>query len=376
MSDLKGVEALRGLAAIGIATYSWLWAVGMTASPPAANLYLLYDLFFVISGFVIAQVYRARLTSGQEVARFALLRLGRVYPLHLAVLLLLLAVQTLSNSGGLNADDGTLRSFLANLAMLQGLGVVEPGVWNAPAWFISVEFALSILFALLCVADIPRSGVGLGAIALCVFWAIWMMAGRSDGLPAEDGGLLARGFASFMLGVLAQAVRRANWWVRANNELGIVGGTLRELALAAAAIAALVFAPPEWHAVAPGISAAFVLAISGGRGAISWILARAPLQALARISFGVFMCHWLLAAPMREAVINQSDQSLDALGRYGATLQDLAVIATPIYLFAVILLAVVAERWVERPTRQAMRAWIDRRSRGYARAARRQSDVV
>ena len=63
MSDLKGVEALRGLAAIGIATYSWLWAIGVTTTPPAANLYLLYDLYFVISGFVISQIYRARLTS-------------------------------------------------------------------------------------------------------------------------------------------------------------------------------------------------------------------------------------------------------------------------------------------------------------------------
>ncbi len=370
MSDLKGVEALRGLAAIGIATYSWLWAIGVTTTPPAANLYLLYDLYFVISGFVISQIYRARLTSVREASRFVLLRFARVYPLHVAVLLVLLAFQT---AGGSGYAIGSLAEFLANLAMLQGFGVIDPAAWNAPAWFISAEFGVSILFALLCLADIPRSASGLGALALCVLLALWLLGGRPEGLQSDGAGMLLRGFAGFMLGVLTQAVRRADWVGRWRREQSALSSTTWEVAALSAAIGFIAVSPPVTHAVAPPIFAALVFILSATGGVIRKLLDRGPAQALARISFGVFMCHWLLAGAVRNiaAAPRIASLSIDALGPAEA-----AALATPLYLLAVIALAVVAERWVERPTRDAMRAWIDRRNRGYAARARRRSNVV
>lgn len=372
MGDLKGVEALRGLAAIGIAIYSWLWAVGMTATPPAANLHLLYDLYFVISGFVLAQIYRVRLTKGGEAARFALLRFGRVYPLHLAMLLVFLALQTGGFPAGSDGSEGSLGGFIVNLAMLQGVGVVEPVAWNIPAWFISVEFALSILFALLCLADIPRSPLGLGALMLCVFWALWMLFDWPEGRGLIGSNMLLRGFAGFMLGVLAQALWRSQYCARAMNDLDVVRSSLLGFAAIGASVALILYAPPTIHALSPLLFAGVVFVISATRGAVGWLLLLGPLQSLARISFGVLMCHWLLAGPVREAAM---DGVAAALSDLDATPTELAVMAAPIYLLAVIGLAIMTECWVERPTRDAMRAWIERRSRGYV-ASRRQSDVV
>jgi len=366
MNDLKGVEALRGLTAIGIAAYSWLWATGMAVSRPVANLCLLYDLFFVLSGFVIAQVYRARLTSAREVSRFVMLRFGRVYPLHAAVLMLLLALQTAGLPAGPEGRPGTLVEFMANLAMLQGLGVIEPGSWNAPAWFISVEFALSVLFAALCLADIPRSAVGLGALLLSALWALWLLSARGGAEPGDAGGQLLRGFAGFMLGVLAQAARRTDWARRWQGDQTAFGATLWEAAALGGFAGLIALAPPSAQFAAPVLAAALVWVCATARGALRLLLGLRRAHALARISFGVFLCHWAAVGLMRG--LTARVDSLESA--------EAAAILTPLYLTLVIALAAAAERWVERPTRDAMRAWIDRRSRGHAAGARRGSNVV
>ena len=49
--------------------------------------WLFVDFFFVLSGFVLAHAYGERLRSGQvDGFRFMLLRIGRIYPLHLVLL--------------------------------------------------------------------------------------------------------------------------------------------------------------------------------------------------------------------------------------------------------------------------------------------------
>jgi peptidoglycan/LPS O-acetylase OafA/YrhL len=302
-----------------------------------------------------------------------LLRFARVYPLHLAALLLLLAFQTASALAGPGVEMGSLAEFLANLSMLQGFGVIEPGSWNAPAWFISVEFGVSILFALLCLVDIPRSAAGLGALTLCVFWALWLMGGRPEGLSADGAGMLLRGFAGFMLGVLTQAARASAWASRWRRDQGVVISTIWEIAVLAAAIAFIAGAPPVSHAIGPLVFAALVFIFSSTGGAIRRLLERGPAQALARISFGVFMCHWLVAGAVRDIAASPQG-GLFSTGALGPA--EAAALATPLYLLIVIALAIVAERWVERPTRNAMRAWIDRRNRSYAAGARRRSNVV
>ena len=47
------------------------------------------DIFFVLSGFVIAYVYRSHFADGltiSELWRYYSVRLGRIYPLHVAIL--------------------------------------------------------------------------------------------------------------------------------------------------------------------------------------------------------------------------------------------------------------------------------------------------
>ena len=85
------LESWRGIAACLVAlfhldAYSHLYDVSFLR-----NSWLFVDFFFVLSGFIIAANYQKRLTEGFGLGRFLLLRLGRLYPLHLAMLVLFVA---------------------------------------------------------------------------------------------------------------------------------------------------------------------------------------------------------------------------------------------------------------------------------------------
>jgi peptidoglycan/LPS O-acetylase OafA/YrhL len=80
------LDSWRGIAACMVALFHLrvLSHVGDAALVRHASLFV--DFFFVLSGFVITGGYAERLAAGFGAWRFALLRFGRLYPLHLAVL--------------------------------------------------------------------------------------------------------------------------------------------------------------------------------------------------------------------------------------------------------------------------------------------------
>jgi peptidoglycan/LPS O-acetylase OafA/YrhL len=59
------------------------------------NSDLMVDFFFVLSGFVIFHIYADRMPSFGSLLRFLWLRLGRLYPLHLLMLLVFLGIEVI-----------------------------------------------------------------------------------------------------------------------------------------------------------------------------------------------------------------------------------------------------------------------------------------
>src|SRR5207253_1794489 len=116
--------------------------------------------FFVMSGFVIAANYQQRLLDGFGVGRFLLLRLGRLYPLHFAMLVLFVAWELLGvlrrilipelasiNPALFSTPQDAPNTILANLLLIQGLHVYDFLTWNFPSWSISTEFYAYVIFA-------------------------------------------------------------------------------------------------------------------------------------------------------------------------------------------------------------------------------------
>lgn len=94
MRTFTGIQAMRGIAALSVVcghAVTMRWDMGLTPQQGASALGLLasgVDIFFVISGFIIAntasEMGKARGRMGA--IRFAFKRAGRIYPVYWAVL--------------------------------------------------------------------------------------------------------------------------------------------------------------------------------------------------------------------------------------------------------------------------------------------------
>jgi peptidoglycan/LPS O-acetylase OafA/YrhL len=82
---LRSLEGLRLVASLGIIVYHFVpYASGGLAAEDRLALFV--DLFFVISGVVIAHAYTGRINSFGDYRDFLQKRVARLYPLHLATL--------------------------------------------------------------------------------------------------------------------------------------------------------------------------------------------------------------------------------------------------------------------------------------------------
>ncbi|TGW04461.1 acyltransferase, partial [Mesorhizobium sp. M2D.F.Ca.ET.145.01.1.1] len=117
------LDSWRGICALLVALFHFPTASVISQSSFIGSSYLFVDFFFVLSGFVIASSYANRLGRPEEVARFALVRFGRIYPLHLVMLaafaafeLLRLMLPQLHGTGAAPFTGGfDLKSLAANL---------------------------------------------------------------------------------------------------------------------------------------------------------------------------------------------------------------------------------------------------------------------
>ena len=108
------------------------------------------DVFFVLSGFVLTHIYWSNRQRPFAFGDFMIARIARIYPLYLLSLGVIIGYLVLGLLiGRSDSFDGyTPAGLVANLTMLQSVGL--PGVtsWNFPAWAISAEFAGYLLFPL------------------------------------------------------------------------------------------------------------------------------------------------------------------------------------------------------------------------------------
>jgi peptidoglycan/LPS O-acetylase OafA/YrhL len=140
------LDGIRGLAAfavfIGHAFPLWGWRPG--------HAYLAVDLFFLLSGFVIAGAYEHRLASGAMTFRdFVLARLIRIMPMYLLSVPFAVAEFAVQNP-----DIASGRILAAALGMGVLLPIPIPGspllfAMNPVYWTLFYELLVNILYAAL-----------------------------------------------------------------------------------------------------------------------------------------------------------------------------------------------------------------------------------
>lgn len=212
---LLTLDAMRGLAAFAVVLFH-LPDVGLAASG-----YLAVDFFFLLSGFVIARTYDARLRAGLPFRRFAVLRAIRLYPLFL----LGLGIGLLRCLGQIVLDrpdrlDPGLLALAAPFELLMLPSPVTEHLFalNGPSWSLFFEMAISLLYG----AALVRARLRwlIATVAVCGALLAWITVSRGSlevgwAWAHLHGGFARVGFA-FTLGMVLARVHRApargSWW--------------------------------------------------------------------------------------------------------------------------------------------------------------------
>ncbi|WP_184456023.1 acyltransferase family protein [Rhizobium aethiopicum] len=200
------LDAMRGFAAICVVATHF-------QERYAPSAYLAVDFFFVLSGFIIADIYGRRLSRGLPFQSFMKARLKRLYPLYLIGILVGLVQIILLTNWGLRAQSAVdlLMSTATNMFVLpspmyflqahpmQGMFPI-----NGPAWSMFWELLVNIVFALWLFRLSVRAlcAVALVSAAFLVFVGLkYGMLNIGWEWPSAVGGL-PRVMFSFTAGVV------------------------------------------------------------------------------------------------------------------------------------------------------------------------------
>ncbi|XHS03172.1 acyltransferase [Sphingomonas sp. DBB INV C78] len=178
----------------------------LTGVPVFVSGFLAVDLFFLMSGFVLACAYDSRLAAGMSAPEFMRRRFARLLPMWIIGLSVGFAISLLLATRGSGGASGPLVSaYLAGLLFVPFPVPHSPYLFafNLPGWSLAFELLANLIFA--CVA---RRLVGNWLIALLmvatatlVAAMIWSGGGDRGAEWSQAGIALARVTFGFFLGV-------------------------------------------------------------------------------------------------------------------------------------------------------------------------------
>jgi len=353
MKRFDALDGWRGIAACLVAACHLRPSVNshLTEMALIENSYLFVDFFFVLSGFVIAANYEKRLAEGFSGWRFALLRLGRLYPLHLSVLLAFILLRLAHSASGLGTVSAfqppfwSVDTIIANLLLVHSLHLFDFYTWNGPSWSISTEFYTYLLFALGVGLTKRRIVLLLLPVVIASAAALWLLVGSM--YTTYDWGLI-RCILGFSVGVLTWHAHRAAW-LRPGTALELISVGLIVAFVWRAGMTGLSLAAPALFALA-------VLVFAAEAGAVSRLL-RAPAGLwLGERSYSIYMVHVLIASLLIDAAKLSRLGGIDLIaeGRIGRQLWEGDVVYL-VYFLLVLGFAAVTYRSIEVPARAGFR---------------------
>lgn len=301
------LDALRGIAALGVVV--WHYGVHFQARPlgilllPFYNAgFLLVDFFFVLSGYVVARAYWNQERS-TRLWRNAWARVARMYPLHLATLLatviLLGTMPPVENALGLEGQSNDVKHFVLNLLLLNQVGLQDGWSFNTPAWSISTEFVVNLLFLAFIATPPPaRRAVMAAGVAVGIAYFATVRPPLVAGDTAFgflDVNLLRCGLG-FAAGVTAflglhrlglDRLRAA--WPAISGLVGL-GGLVATVLL----LLSSTRHPPVRDYLASIVFASACVAFVPGSTLLASVLRWRPLVFLGEISYSTYLVHYPL----------------------------------------------------------------------------------
>lgn len=152
------LDGMRGFAALAVAIMHFPIDNWFTNNPFFVNSYLAVDLFFVLSGYIIAKLYYAQ----SDQLKFLRHRFARIAPIFYLTLFIGIVLEVMKfvfpdiASSGPFEGQNTLSSLLLEITAIHALPFVTNTSFNPPNWSISAEMFAYLLFAALMKVAYPR----------------------------------------------------------------------------------------------------------------------------------------------------------------------------------------------------------------------------
>ena len=327
--DLPALTGVRGVAACIVAVFHmnyWFYTGAWGPDGPGTVLatvfhagYLGVDLFFALSGYVIAGAYLEafRRPSSGAYAHFLIRRFARIWPLHVATLLLYIGAPACRAPGDL----------AGNLLMVQAWGIIGHITCNEPSWSISGEWFAYLAFPGLAWlllrserrwAALALAALGLGGLGVLA----WL--GGSNSLDVTFNFGLVRAACGFTIGA---ALCRG--FADVKPHLAFDGCGI----LIVAAVGGLAMAGAS-DLLVVGLFGPLVLCIARAAGPLRAVLGAAPVVWLGEISYSLYLWHHFL---------------IDRLKGLGAAINTPATVGLALCL--IVGVAALSRRWIEQPAR-------------------------
>jgi peptidoglycan/LPS O-acetylase OafA/YrhL len=285
---------MRGIAAVGVMIFHFnhffLPQAALTRMLPFMrpilhHAYLGVDLFFLMSGFVMAHVYGQKLSSNWRAhwKEFAIMRFARIYPLFVLTTLIMVVTHALAHTPLSWISFSSWSLALQPLLLQEWRGLS----WNYPSWSISTEAAAYAFFVFsagaLLTGRYPRL---IAAICVAILAALCFKNGGrlnlSTGVPA-----LLRAIAEFSLGALLYRAHLAP-----KTSSGIWPALFAVVCVVSAALT-------RWDIAIVGVLAYLVYYGVNATTLLARVLSSAPAIAIGAWSYSIFLWH----APVHYAVM-------------------------------------------------------------------------
>lgn len=300
MSYRRALNLLRGLASLFVGFYhiryfsdfSWF-----DHFPIMRYGYIGVDFFFILSGLIICHVYlqKSAGASGDFWVSFAWLRIARLFPVHLVIMLLMLisalaAPFVIENQNWLSRQD--LIDWISLAFLVRQWMLPDAYVWNTPAWSVSAEFfAYLVIFPLVSLSYQHSKSTILGVVLVIIGLSLFtfLVLATNTVNNTRGAGPLIRVSAGFLLGsglylLLSQLINTLNW-DRILGWLLIAGFSL----VALASLGALPSSRIDLFIIV--FLAILISATYLANGTVSKYMSRPFPFWMGEISYSFYLCH-------------------------------------------------------------------------------------
>jgi peptidoglycan/LPS O-acetylase OafA/YrhL len=296
----RALDGLRGVAALLVVLLHVEWPNHLTENRFVQHGYVAVDLFFILSGLVIASNYSHRIANLREAKSFLGLRLFRLYPLHLAMIgaffLLecakLVALRAFGILPGPQIPFTGSESFgalAANVFLINGLHVLRGPAWNGASWSISCELAAYVVFSIVALTGILRRRrfFQVGLLLAGAGYATLALERRTLDVTVDWG--IIRCLAGFFLGMLIYQFNRRDILGR-SRILRAACGIVVTIAL----LLTMAFSSGPFIALVIPLFVIAIAVLQFDQGPVARLLISPVAQFLGRISYSIYMVHGLL----------------------------------------------------------------------------------